>query len=146
LGLIADVGKGPVALDTPVFIYFIEEDDRFLPLVEPLFEAIDRGEVEAVTSGLTLMETLVLPYRQSERELADRYEALLTRGRGLRLLELTVPLLRTAAELRAELGIKTPDALQLAAAVHGGCSLFVTNDRRLPHIPGLAVRQLSDYL
>ena len=146
MGLIADAGEGPVALDTPVFIYFIEEDDRFLPLVDPLFEAIDRGELEAVTSGLTLMETLVLPYQQGERGLADRYEALLTRGRGLRLLELTAPLLRTAAELRAESGIKTPDALQLAAALHGGCSLFVTNDRRLPEIPGLAVRQLSDYL
>ncbi len=60
--------------------------------------------------------------------------------------ELTVPLLRTAAELRAESGIKTPDALQVAAALHGRCSLFVTNDRRLPQTPGLAVRQLSDYL
>ena len=65
---------------------------------------------------------------------------------GLRLLELTTPLLRTAAELRATLEVKTPDAIQLAASLHGGCSALVTNDRRLPGVPGLAVAQLSDYL
>jgi predicted nucleic acid-binding protein len=92
------------------------------------------------------METLVLPYRRGDRELTDRYEDLLRRSAGLRLLELTTPLLRTAAELRAELGVKTPDAIQLAAAIFGGCSALVTNDRRLPEIPGLRVLQLSDYL
>ncbi len=146
MGLISDLDGGPVALDTPVFIYFIEEHARYLALVASIFEAIDRGSLAAVTSGLTLLETLVQPHRRGDRHLADRYEALLSRSRGLRLLELSVPLLRTAAELRAELQVKTPDAIQLAAALHGDCSTMITNDRRLPELPGLAVRQLSDYL
>jgi hypothetical protein len=29
----ADLGSGPVAVDTALFIYLIEEDERFLPLV-----------------------------------------------------------------------------------------------------------------
>jgi len=37
MGLMADVGRGPVGVDTAIFIYFIEEHPRFLPLVEPLF-------------------------------------------------------------------------------------------------------------
>lgn len=59
------------------------------------------------------------------------------------LVELSRPLLRTAAQLRAELEVRTPDAIQLATAIHGGCSMLVTNDRRLPEIPGLAVRQVA---
>ena len=43
--MIDDLKPGPVALDTQIFIYFIEEDGRFLPLVKPLFEAIDRGDL-----------------------------------------------------------------------------------------------------
>ena len=39
MGLIDDLKPGPVALDTQIFIYFIEEERRFLPLVKPLFEA-----------------------------------------------------------------------------------------------------------
>lgn len=32
MGLIEDVGGGPVALDTAPFIYFIEEHPRYLPV------------------------------------------------------------------------------------------------------------------
>ena len=78
MGLIEDIGSGPVGLDTAIFIYFIEEHPRFLPVVEPLFVAIDAGPLEGVTSGLTLLETLVVPYRAGDTALADRYEALLT--------------------------------------------------------------------
>ena len=45
MGLIEDLKPGPVALDTQVFIYFIEEDKEFLPLVKPLFEAIDHDTI-----------------------------------------------------------------------------------------------------
>jgi len=33
LGLIDDIGDGPVGLDTVIFVYFIEEHPRFLPLL-----------------------------------------------------------------------------------------------------------------
>lgn len=141
----ADLGRGPIALDTAIFIYFIEEHPRFLPLVEPIFAAIDGGRWEAVTSGLTLLETLVVPYRAGNAALAERYEALLTRSRGLRLVELDRPILRAAAQLRAVVRVATPDALQLAAALSARSSAYLTNDRTLPRVPGLRILQLRDY-
>jgi predicted nucleic acid-binding protein len=83
--LIASIGQGPVALDSAIFIYLIEQHARYAPLLRPLFEHIDRGDIPAVTSALTLLETLVVPYRSGNPELAARYEAILTRGRGLTL-------------------------------------------------------------
>lgn len=146
MGLMADLGPGPVAIDTAVFIYFIEEDPRFLPLIDPLFREADQGSRELVTSALTLLEVLVVPYHAGNRLLADRYEALLTRSRGIRLVDLTRDQLRAAAQLRASTGIKTPDALQLVAAIGAECQTFLTNDRRLPTVPGLQVKQLSAYV
>ena len=87
MGLLSDLGSGPVALDTSIFIYFIEEHPVYLPLVEPLFEAIDRGEIEAVTSSLTLLEVLVVPFRSANTALIDRYETLLTKSQGLQLVD-----------------------------------------------------------
>jgi predicted nucleic acid-binding protein len=145
VGLTEDLGGGPIGLDTAVFIYYIEEHPRFLPLVEPVFEGIGRGRWEAVTSGVTLLETLVVPYRTGDQELADHYELVLTHSRGLRLLELDRSLLRAAARLRATTGVKTPDALQLAAALAMRCTAYLTNDRAVPEIPGLRVLQLRDY-
>ena len=51
-----------------------------------------------------------------------------------------------AAQLRATTSVKTPDALQLVAAIGAGCQTFLTNDRRLPLVPGLEIRQLSAYV
>jgi predicted nucleic acid-binding protein len=145
VGLIADIGSGRTAIDTSLFIYFMEEDRRFLPLIEPLFVEADAGARELVTSALTLLEVLVVPYRAGDLSLADRYEQLLTRSRGIRVFDLSGDQLRYAAQLRAATGVKTPDALQLAAAIASGCSAFVTNDRRIPKISGMRVLQLTDY-
>lgn len=146
MGLIDHIGAGDVAVDTAVFIYFIEEDPEFLPIIRPLFVEADQGKRRLVTSALTLLEVLVVPYRAGNVPLADRYEALLTRSRGVRLIELTREQLKAAAQLRATAAVKTPDALQMAAALGARCTTFVTNDRRLPHVPGLRVIELTSYL
>jgi predicted nucleic acid-binding protein len=144
--LIEDIGAGPVGLDTAIFIYLIEEHPRFLPLVEPVFAAVDRSRWAGVTSGVTLIETLVVPYRARDLALAQRYEILLTRSRGIHMVDLDRALLRAAAQLRALTRMRTPDALQVAAALRARSSAFLTNDRRLPRVPGLRVLQLRDYL
>ena len=144
MGLIDDLGPGRVALDTAIFIYFIEEHPNYIQAVGPLFDAVAAGEREIVTSALTLLEVLVVPLRTGEATLAARYDALLTRSRGLRLVDVDRHQLRAAAQLRALHRIRTPDALQLAAALSERCSAFVTNDRRLPAIGALRVVQLDD--
>ena len=145
MGLIADLGRGRIGVDTAIFIYLIEEDPRFLPLAEPIFEDVAEGRREIVTSALTLLEVLVVPYRAGNAGLAVRYEELLSNSRGIAVMDLTRDQLRIAAQLRAATGVKTPDALQLAAALGAGCTTFVTNDRRIPAIRGMRVLQLGDY-
>ena len=146
MGLTEDLGHGPVALDTAVFIYFIEEHERFLPLVEEVFEAIDSGSLRAVTSTLTLLETLVGPIRAGDNRLAESYETLLSQSRGLHLLDLDRPVIRLAAKIRALAGLKTPDALQVATALQAECTAFLTNDRQIPSIGEMRTLQLRDYL
>ena len=146
MGLMADLGRGPVAIDTAIFIYFIEEHPKFLPLIEPLFREVDRGHMELVTSALTLLEVLVVPYRTGDHLLAARYESLLTRSRGVRIGDISRDLLRAAAHLRAATGVKTPDSLQLVAALATGSTAFLTNDRDLPNIPGIRILQLQSYV
>lgn len=145
MGLTEALPDGSLALDTSVFIYFLERHPEYGPLVRDLFTAADRGDRQLVTSTVTLLELLVVPYRSADLALASRYEALLTRSRGLYLQELDRPVLRAAAQLRAAHGLRTPDALQLAAALAQRCVAFVTNDRRLPSLRHLPVVQLSDH-
>jgi predicted nucleic acid-binding protein len=132
LGLIEQLGAGPVALDTQSFIYLLEEHPIYCPRVLPVFTAIDEGKLTGITSAVTLLEVLVVPYRAQNLALAERYETLLLQSQNLSVVELSFGLLRLAAQLRAELGLRTPDALQVAAGLSRGCSAFLTNDSRIP--------------
>jgi|SRR6516165_1043928 predicted nucleic acid-binding protein len=86
-----------------------------------------------------------MPHRVGNHAIAERYESLLTRSRGIRLVDLTRDQLRAAAHLRGAAGVKTPDGLQLVNALSTRCKTLVTNDRRLPPIPGLRVLLVSSY-
>jgi predicted nucleic acid-binding protein len=144
--LIDAIGDGPVALDSVVFIYFIEKNPRFVPLLQSLLSRIDSGHLTAVTSAITLLETLVVPYRSGDVDLAASYEAILTNGRGLTLVPILLPVVRRAAQIRAATFIRTPDALQLAAASLTKCTAFLTNDRRIPSLAWLPVLQLDAFV
>ena len=146
MGLLRDLGAGPIALDTSAFIYFIEEHPKYISLVDPIFAAIAAGQLQAATSSLTLLEALVIPLRFGNKILVDRYEALLTKSRGLHLVPIDLEMLRSAAQLRAASRLKAPDALQVASALSVGCPVLVTNDDRIPSLRGLRVLRLDDYL
>jgi hypothetical protein len=66
MGLIADLGGGPVGVDTAIFIYFIEEHARFLPLVELLFREVSEGRKEVGYIGAYLARSpgRSLPFRR----------------------------------------------------------------------------------
>lgn len=145
MALIDDLGSGRIGIDTAIFIYFIEENPRFLEVVAPVFIAADAGKLELVVSALTLLEVLIVPYRAGNMALAQRYETMLTRSRGVRMVDLTRAHFRLAAQLRAGTNVATADAIQLAVSLSAGCTAFLTNDRRLPVVPDLKVIQLASY-
>jgi predicted nucleic acid-binding protein len=120
-------------------IYLMERNPTYYALVLPFFTAVDRGEITVVTSTVTLLEVLVLPLRLGNAELAQRYRSILLAAKGVTVTPLTEPVAELAAQLRAEHNIRTPDAIQLATAVYGGASHFLTNDARLPALPGLSM-------
>src|SRR5258708_8184917 len=146
MGLMADLGGGPVGVDTALVIHFIEDTPRFLSLIEPYFREVEEVRKGVVTSAITVLEVLVVPYRSGDHLLAGRYEALLTQSRGVHVADISRDHLRAAAQLRAATGVKTPDSLQVVAALGFSCTTFLTNDLDPPSIPGLRILQFSSYV
>jgi len=134
-----------IALDTGPFIYFVEEHPRHFPLCEAIFEGIESGSVKASTSTLTLLETLVLPYRLKNDELVLKFYSLLTTYPNLTWVPMTLNIADLAARLRAAHQLKTPDAIQAASAITSGATGFVCNDRAFRKIPELDCLVLDDY-
>lgn len=67
------------------------------------------------------------------------------RSRQIRLLPIDAALARRAIVLRAQYDIHVPDALQIAAALETGATLFVTGDRRLVKVQEIDVLLFDDY-
>lgn len=112
-------------------------------MTNAFFEALTRGEFRVVTSIVTLLEALVYPLRQGDTLLAQQYRDILFNAEGLMTFQVTEDIAEVAAQLRAIYNLKTPDAIQLATAISEGASFFLTNDARLPSLPGLTVLVLD---
>jgi predicted nucleic acid-binding protein len=107
--------------------------------------ALDRGNLVGTSSVLTLAEVLVHPLKLGRIDLAARYREVLGRSTAIRLVPVDRHVAERAAELRARLGVKTPDAIQLASAIHSGARAFVTNDRKLPVVRELDIVIIDDF-
>jgi predicted nucleic acid-binding protein len=144
MGSLTLPGSGTVYIDTQIFIYSVEKHPDYAPLLRPLWQAVEDGRLEVVTSELTLLETLVAPLKNGDVALASAYEQMFQLG-GIRLLPVSQPVLREAARLRATiLPLRTPDALHAATALLSGSACFVTNDNAFRRVPGLPVILLDD--
>ena len=133
-----------VGLDSAPLIYFIEENPTYLEMTDAFFEAMMRGEFNVVTSVVTLPEVLVYPLRQGNTTLAQQYRDILFDAEGLTTIQVSPDIAEVAAQLRAVHNLRTPDAIQMATAIFEGASFFVTNDARLPSLPGLEVLVLEE--
>jgi predicted nucleic acid-binding protein len=114
--------------DTNLFIYLIEENKLHLNKVHNLLQFLEENEYEIITSTLTLGEILTKPYKDDRLDLVETYKDFFS---NMELVELNSEIASLFAQIRADYGIKTPDAVQLASAVYAKADLFVTNDDRL---------------
>ena len=139
---IDDLQEKTVGLDTAPLIYFIEENPAYIETVRFFFEAMDRGDFLVVTSTVTLLEVLVHPLRSNNRELATEYRDILLNSK-LMTIEVSSAIAEQAAQLRAAHNIRTPDAIQISAALNAGATHFFTNDVRLPEIPSIQILSID---
>lgn len=120
-----------IFLDTSPLIYYLSEDSNFKAQMDKIFFSISGQVEEVVISTVTCSEYLVYPYRQKdEKAVMALYEFINTVNATV--LDIDMKTAQKAAKIRAEYKhFKSMDALQLAAAIIGGCDVFLTNDKQL---------------
>ncbi len=123
-------GKNRIFLDTVAIIYYIEDNPKYRPILDPLFETIESGIRKAASSYITLVEVLIKPLRLKNTLLAQTYkDTLLAGGLNIEAIEKNIAVL--TAEIRAQYNIRVPDAIQVAHAIMFNSDAFVTNDRKI---------------
>jgi predicted nucleic acid-binding protein len=137
-------GVARLGLDTAPIIYFVEAHPSYDARMTAVFRRVAAGAITAYTSVISLCEVLIQPFRQGEADLVREYRDLLLRGEHFQTLAIDPTTAERAADLRARHNLRTPDALQIAAASLAGCQAFLTNDRGLQRVTELRVLVLDD--
>lgn len=133
-----------LGFDTPPFIYFVERHPDYVDLVREIFRRVDAGTLMGYSSVVTLTEVLTQPMRARNTTVENEYRNLLLTSRNFWLVPVDSDIAENAADLRARYRLRTPDALQIAAALSAGCAAFLTNDAALQRVNELRVLVLDE--
>ena len=122
-------------LDSAPIIYLVEQ-------VQPYATAV-RGKLSAqgltlITSELTRLECRVKPLRNGDAALLQDFDVYFASS-IVEIIPLTRDVIDRATEIRAQFNFKTPDSIQLAAAVVSNSGVFLTNDHRLNRFTGIPI-------
>ena len=146
MGLVDELRGSRICIDTAPFIYFIEKDPKYLGILRPIFAEIDVGKIDAITSTITLLEVLVLPFKTKNESLAEKYREILLYAEGLTTFEIFHEVSELSSKLRAKYSIRTPDAIQIAVGIIYGADAFLTNDSGLKKVKDIKIVILEDFL
>lgn len=114
-------------LDANPLIYGVENPTGF-PDLGVFLAHVERGEFKLVTSAIIFSEILVVPLRTGNRVLEERYRNLLTPSDTFLIHPVDTSVSVRAAQLRADHGFRTPDAIHIATGLIAGCDFFLTGD------------------
>ncbi len=144
MGQLTLPSEGQIYLDANCFIYSIERIDPYRVVLDSLWQAVSVRDIFVTTSELTLLEVLVKPLKERDVTTATIFRSILHHTPDVIMVPITEVILEQAAQLRATIGLKTPDALHAATALLNNCALFVTNDSAFNKVTDLNVVVLSE--
>ena len=137
-------GVSRLAFDTAPIIYFVEANPTYDELVSNIFNRVAAGELEGWTSVISLSEVLVQPLASERDDLRQLYRELLLNSSNFHTISINAAVAESAARMRANYGLRLPDAIQIALAVETGCEALLCNDHSMRRVTGLRVLVLDD--
>lgn len=123
-------------LDSAPIICFLEDHPKLAARFKPLFEAHAEGRLLFAATTIAVCEVLTGPLKAGNAAVVRRYRAIFDTWR---LVDLAADIAERAARLRASLGLKLSDAVQVASALAIGAAAIVTHDRDFGRVRALRI-------
>ena len=140
------MGKAVIIfLDACIIIYQVEAVPAFHEKVRSAVSGIlaEHPGSRFSVSRLSLLECLIKPVRERNTSIIERYRSFFAAS-DLAIVEIGPQVIDRAIMLRADTGLRTPDAIQAASALNlPEPSIFITGDRAFSRVPGLKSHIIS---
>jgi len=135
-----------VALDVMCFVYFFEENPKYLKLCEKIFQLAEKGRIKIFTSILSYSEIQIGPKKSKNIYLERKYRNIFNRFPNLEVKLYDWPMAEMASTLRAQYNIRLPDVINLASAIQADAEVFITNDKNLSRVKEIPTLILKDFI
>ncbi len=135
-------------LDSSILIYHLEDCEPYSELTQVLISMIGRGAIACIISTISITELLSKPYSDGDTKKIARIRSFIHMLPNTRIAAPDEETADYAAYLRGVYGLRTPDALLLAAVKREKADALVSNDRHLKRIEkeGIRIILLDEYL
>jgi predicted nucleic acid-binding protein len=132
-------------LDASALIYLVDGETPWAESVRATLQqlALEAPDLALAVSRLSLLECRVAPLRRGDQASLDRFQALFAQP-DLLVVELGASVVELATQLRANHGLRTPDALQAACCLQlGPDAVMVTGDAAFQRVQALQVHLIA---
>lgn len=116
-------------LDTNVLIYHLEDIEPYAEITQAILENVIAKKFTGHTSVLGIMELNVGLYQQGKTEKVVAQTALVSQIPNFFIHPVDLAIADKAAQIRAQLRFKTPDAIHAATFLTAQCDAFIGNDK-----------------
>lgn len=127
--------------DSVILIYFYEHTGPLNVRAANRLASLAAAGDRIAASDLSRLECRVKPIRLGNAGTLTIYDGFFSRP-DVRLVPINSAVFDRATMIRAIHSFSLADSLHLAAALEGGCGLFLTNDVRLNKFPDLSIEVL----
>ena len=128
-------------LDASALIYLVDGEAQWAKATQATLQqlAAPSPDLTLAVSRLSVLECRVAPLRRGDQASLDRFEALFAQP-DLLVVELSASVVELATQLRANHGLRTPDALQAACCLElGSEAVMITGDAGFQRVRALQV-------
>ena len=130
-----------IYLDSAILIYYLDGIGPFQARAANRLTTLRAAGDQVAVSDLTRLECRVKPLQLGDTLRLSKFDGFFSLP-DVGIVLITTAVYDRATVIRATHGIKTLDAIHLAAAVEGGCTVFLTNDTRLRSFHDLTIEVL----
>ncbi len=142
---LARLGGKRVYIDANIFIYFLDGNERYLPISTALLQAARERQFFAMTGKAVVAEVMVHPYRLGNPEIIARFKQFFAQD-FLTVVDHPGDLFDAASMYAGTRRMKLMDAFHYATALSVGCAAIVSNDTGLVGQAGIEVIGIDDLL
>ena len=119
-----------VSLDTNVFVGVLNKEPSSTDSSK-ILDRIDSGALSCVVSTLVIAERYAGYHLAGQIREKDDFHTHLEASQSYEIVDLSTGVADQAGRIKAETGLKLPDAIVVASAIKGGAEFLVSNDESL---------------